>query len=935
MKYLKESLKLLKEDDIDAETAVEQEPEFDEDDLGDLDFQGVDITAGADKVCSGSKWDVYKPKNLDGMILLSTGTKWLSPYKYNHREMEYDQVDEESWTTKNWPSAYVFINKQDENNKFLFCSDWAGVYSPRFARYSAATWIFKQNDPKLNKWAIDQGFKYTSTALKKKAGGQKVAQTGTYVYPTDMEPAHKDKSSARRIEVVPGTKQIKSRAFGWFPNVTTIELPDSVEKIGSYAFCSSGIKEIKIPSKVKILKEGTFSYCYELEKVILPDGLQEIQDRCFTYCGKLKEIFIPLSVTKMGRRAFDLFRNWAYRTETPPDPNSVKTKIYCEAPEKPDGWAEDWLERRTSTYNYRTGTWDTVFLNGIEIIWGASRPQELHEDENGEDDIGDIEFVARDNPTKVKDDAAGLRVVVPLSYDEFLSYYEGQSVERIRDIVRYNFEGNASTTRNTYVILDNNDNSVGTFIAKNKDYFGENCARLSSQDFARYVVSKSKKIAKWFKNTFSASKRDFEVALNQQDFLDRTGGVWTYTTDSFLGDERVVVKKVIFPEGMTEIPAYACSRFWGLEEVEIPESVTKIGSLAFGECKTLKNIVLHESIKSIGNAAFKYSGLEEIKIPNDITEIPEECFAGCNDLKRVQLPNNLKKICKDAFFGCSGIETLDIPEGTTEIAKQAFTYGRSLTKVHIPASVTTIGDFAFSMIESPECIIYCDAESKPEGWSNRFIYNFIYNKEPENIVLKFGEHITEDIDDSDISDITFETDNLDTDYETGSQRYMAKMKADAERHGFKIKFHQPIYPKRGDPIWYCKNGGIFSLYKDNIEIYVYAGGDSSLYDRNTEDYVESGQELEEKYGIFNDHTLYLSTSSDWDDDKPDSPLLWGEDNNLYIGFVISNDAKGVNAYSYDMNFEDSYDLINGFYSIDTLCTEAYETFINEYDTEED
>lgn len=933
MRYLKESLKLLKEDDIDAETAVEQEPEFDEDDLGDLDFQGVDITAGADKVCSGSKWDVYKPKNLDGMILLASGTKWLSPYKYNHREMEYDQVDEESWTTKNWPNAFVFIDKKNENNKFLFCSNWAGVYSPRFARYSAATWIFKQNDPKLTKWAVDQGFKYTSTALKKKAGGQKVAQTGTYVYPTDMEPAHKAKQAARRIEVVPGTKQIRSRAFGWFPNVTSIELPDSVEKIGSYAFCSSGIKEIRIPPKVKVLKEGTFSYCYDLEKVILPDGLQEIQKRCFTYCGKLSEIFIPLSVTKIGRQAFNLYRNWSYRSEAAPDPNSVRIKVYCEAPEKPDGWAEDWIERKTSTYNYDTRTWEPVFLNGIEIIWGASRPQSLHEDENGEDDIDDIEFVARDNPTKVKDDATGLKVVVPLSYDEFLSYYDGQNVERISDIIRYNFDRNG-VIRNTYVVLDSDDNAIGTFIAKNRDYFGENCARISSQDFARHIVGKSKKIAKWFKNNFSISKRDFDIALSQQDFLDRTGGVWTYDFEYPLGDSRAVVKKVIFPDGMTEIPAYACSRFWELEEVEIPESITKIGSLAFSECKTLRNVILPESIKSIENGAFKFSGLEEVKIPDGITEIQDECFSGCSDMKRVQLPNNLRKIGKDAFFGCSGMETLDIPDGTTEIAKQAFTYGRSLKRVHIPASVTTIGDYAFSMIDSPECVIYCDAESKPDGWSNKIVYNFIYNKEPDNITFKFGEHITEDIDDSDISDITFEADSLDTDYETGSQQYMAKMKADAERHGFTIEFHQPVYPKRGDPIWYWRDGGIFSLKKGDIEIYVYAGGDIELYERDSKKSVNSARELEEKYGIFNDHTLYLNTSSDWDDDRPDSPLLWGENNGLYIGFVVSNNAKGIDIYSYDMNFEDSYDLIHDFYSIDTLCTEAYERFLNEYDTED-
>ena len=64
---------------------------------------------------------------------------------------------------------------------------------------------------------------------------------------------------------------------------TSYEIPDTVTKIGEYAF----------------------GYCYELDRVIIPDSVIEIGAFAFVCCRSFKELVIPDSVVKIGWRAFD------------------------------------------------------------------------------------------------------------------------------------------------------------------------------------------------------------------------------------------------------------------------------------------------------------------------------------------------------------------------------------------------------------------------------------------------------------------------------------------------------------------------------------------------------------------------------------------------------------------------------------------------------
>ena len=88
-------------------------------------------------------------------------------------------------------------------------------------------------------------------------------------------------------------------------NNSTIQIPNTVTSIGSYAFSNTAISgSLLIPNSVTEIGEGAFENCRELNYLYLPSNLKRIENRTFNACGFSGRLTIPNSVTEIGEKAF-------------------------------------------------------------------------------------------------------------------------------------------------------------------------------------------------------------------------------------------------------------------------------------------------------------------------------------------------------------------------------------------------------------------------------------------------------------------------------------------------------------------------------------------------------------------------------------------------------------------------------------------------------
>lgn len=125
---------------------------------------------------------------------------------------------------------------------------------------------------------------------------------------------------------------------------TQLSLPSSLKYIGTRSFARLRITELQLPAGLQTLGEGAFASCPWLKTVNLGDcaELESIGAQAFTNAA-ITEITIPAGVVSMGELVFNQ--------------NTVDMTIRCEAPEKPEGWDENW------SYSYRQGVTIAVEWN--------------------------------------------------------------------------------------------------------------------------------------------------------------------------------------------------------------------------------------------------------------------------------------------------------------------------------------------------------------------------------------------------------------------------------------------------------------------------------------------------------------------------------------------------------------------------------------------
>lgn len=186
----------------------------------------------------------------------------------------------------------------------------------------------------------------------------------------------------------------------------------------------------------------------------------------------------------------------------------------------------------------------------------------------------------------------------------------------------------------------------------------------------KYIINKDKKTVTY-------------VGYAEAEFGDtKHMSITTYTLPETIDGYRV-----------TALYEYAFSYWRSLSDLTLPKTLKTIGSYAFNNCLSLRRIVFPEGVTELAANAFSGSALEIIILPKSVKKIDNKAFDGWNCLKSVIVVKGsyAEKFCKKNNLPYAYEEETETPEPTEEPAAEPVPEPK-LTPVAEPAGEDAVSE---------------------------------------------------------------------------------------------------------------------------------------------------------------------------------------------------------------------------------------------------
>lgn len=429
------------------------------------------------------------------------------------------------------------------------------------------------------------------------------------------------------------------------------------DEIPEYEFShSKTLKEVYLPTTLKVIGEEAFAECTKLVQVHFPEGLDSIAPRAFYKSGLSGELSLPSRLRVIARQAF----GWTKVTKVIINSDIIAGKTIFQ---KEDG-------------NGVSSNYSSIYAVGGNSVFAYC------------EDLSEV--VVKEGCTKLEigfQHCTSLsKVVLPNTLNQIghksgnNGNYIFKDCSSLKDIflpdnllyIGYNAFANTSLNE---IRIPDNVQYLGT-------YAFHKCALLE-----RIILSKQlEQIAHGcFEGCVSIGEieiPDKVFEIDYKAFADCTSlrtiqfgnSIKTIGRNAFEGC--ILLQSAVMPSSLTTLRESAFEGCSNLVKVSLPDYLEEIESSTFKDCIELRDLYIGKSVLKVGSSAFFHCPkIESLNLPSSITQIDSYVFA-YTGLKEIKVSwSNPLSIGSNIFDGINLSKTkLIVPIGSKELYMQSSTW---------------------------------------------------------------------------------------------------------------------------------------------------------------------------------------------------------------------------------------------------------------------
>lgn len=507
-------------------------------------------------------------------------------------------------------------------------------------------------------------------------------------------------NSLSKMVLPKSLKKIDEYAFNYCSNLTDVQFGDSLMTIGTGAFegCNY-LTNFDLPESLLVIGYSAFNLCTSLTKIVIPKNVTNIQPFAFNACSSLTNVVLNNQLQFIGNSAFKGCSKLA-EINLPGSLNTIEPFAfqYCSSLK---------TVVVNATKPNRITLMDGVFydlnLNSC-TLHVPYQTKALYSAADQWKDFGIIleapYGLSLDTLLVNLSEKAGSFATVFVSSNTAWTVGSDQDWLTVSknagsgmDSLRLTAQWNAALGARTAIV---------TFLAEGVE---PQCVRVTQEASMKYVMIDAGGLAGALtaqeKQTLSKltivgvmDARDFKVLRDNIPNLTQANMSQT-TVVAYVGTAGTSgTWNVTYPANA--IPDFAFSKPSGytlneiLQKVELPAGISAIGYAAFAYCRKLEGIQLPLTVKTIAYEAFEECrGLKRINFPEGLTIILQ-AFRYCTSLESIDIPSTVTNIADEAFYRCSGLKSITVRQRNPPVAT----------------------DWTFYEVDHSKCIVYVPAGTK-------------------------------------------------------------------------------------------------------------------------------------------------------------------------------------------------------------------------------